>query len=179
MLLRHPINRGLGQSRNTAIDVARGEFVFLLDADNSVFPSGIGRLVRAIEDDPEAAFAWGYLQTHDPELQPVGLLSSFDWEPARFGNGNYIDAMVLWRRAALLDWGMYTTDSGLYGWEDFELFARVAEGGGHGVMTPQFVARYRLSGLSMLRTANMASDAMTRQLIEMYPTAMGASLYQR
>jgi GT2 family glycosyltransferase len=173
LLLRHPINRGLGQARNTAVGAARGEFVFLLDADNSVYPSGIRRLVQVIEDDPEAAFAWGYLQTHDPDFQPVGVLSSFGWEPTRFGNGNYIDAMVLWRRSALLEWGLYTTDSDLYGWEDFELFARVAEGGGRGVMTPQFVARYRLSGLSMLRTANMAHVAMTRQLIEMYPTAMG------
>lgn len=174
ILLRHPVNRGLGQARNTAIGAARGEFVFALDADNSVYPSGISRLIRTLEANPGADFAWGYLQTHDTELQPVGLLSSIDWDPARFGDGNYIDAMVLWRRQALLDWGLYTTDSDLYGWEDFELFARVAEGGGHGVMTPQFVARYRVSGMSMLRTANMANVAMMRQLIEMYPTAMGS-----
>ena len=55
---------------------------------------------------------------------PSECSAAFDWDPSRFGNGNYIDAMVLWRRQALLDWGLYTTDSGLYGWEDYELFAR-------------------------------------------------------
>lgn len=174
VLLAHPTNRGLGQARNTAIDAARGEFVFALDADNSVFPTGIAKLVRTLAEHEQAAFAWGYLECHDPQFRPVGILSSYAWDPHRFGNGNYIDAMVLWRRSAFKDWGHYTTDPGLYGWEDYELFARIAQGGGFGVMTPQFVARYRVSELSMISTANMAGTAMLKQLMEMYPDVMGA-----
>ncbi|MGB0872767.1 MAG: glycosyltransferase family 2 protein [Solirubrobacterales bacterium] len=175
LLLAHPTNRGLGQARNTAIDAARGEFVFALDADNSVYPRGIEKLVAALRGDPESSFAWGYLECHDPLFEPVGILSSHAWEPRRFGNGNYIDAMVLWRRSELLRLGGYTTDSQLYGWEDYELFVRLADEGGHGTLVPEFVARYRVSDISMAQTTNMAGVAMLRRLLTLYPETMHAA----
>ncbi|MGH2906241.1 MAG: glycosyltransferase [Solirubrobacterales bacterium] len=169
LLLTHPTNRGLGHARNSAVSVARGEYVFALDADNSVYPAGIGRLVRRLEADPEASFAYGYLERHDPEFRSIGLLSSYPWNPHRFGDGNYIDAMVLWRKQALIDLGMYTTDQLLYGWEDYELFLRLADSGGYGTLERQFVARYRTSDFSMSRTTNMSALSMAKQLTEMYP----------
>lgn len=174
LLLRHPTNRGLGQARNTAIDCARAPFVFALDADNSIYPNCLERLVELLEDDERAAFAWGYLERHTATHRSIGVLSSFPWSRERFANGNYIDAMVMWRRSALIELGLYTTDPALYGWEDFELFCRLAERGGHGAMTPQFVARYRTSSVSMASTMNLAGVAMTQQLAEMYPATFGS-----
>ncbi|MBJ7355250.1 MAG: glycosyltransferase family 2 protein [Thermoleophilaceae bacterium] len=179
ILLTHPTNRGLGAARNSAISVARGKFAFMLDADNTVYPSGISRLLNALEADPTASFAYGMLERHEPDGNPVGLLSSYPWDPLRFGDGNYIDAMVLWRIQELRDLGLFTTDPMLWGWEDFELFLRLADAGGHGVFEPQFVARYRVSGFSMTRTMNMSSTAMGMKLIEMYPQIMAPDPVRR
>ena len=38
MLLEHHVNRGLGKTRNDLVASARGEYVFMLDADNEVYP---------------------------------------------------------------------------------------------------------------------------------------------
>lgn len=172
LLLSHPVNRGLGYARNTAVQAARGRYVFALDADNTVYPRGIEKLVAALDHARNADFAWGYLETHDDAGKSLGILSGYDWEPERFADGNYIDAMVLLRRDRLLERGGYTTSSALYGWEDYELFLRIAEAGGHGVLVPEFVARYRTGGVSMAATTNLAEVAMLRKLVEMYPATM-------
>ena len=37
-LIGHGVNRGLGAARNTAVDVARAPYCFVLDAENEVYP---------------------------------------------------------------------------------------------------------------------------------------------
>ncbi len=169
LLLSHPANRGLGPARNSALGAARGRYVFALDADNSVFPRGLERLAKRLDEDPEAGFAYGYLERHDQEYRSFGMLSSYPWDPYRFGDGNYIDAMVMWRKRTLDGLGRYCVDPLLYGWEDYEIFLRLASAGGYGVLEPQFVARYRTHGFSMARTTNMSAVSMARKLTEMYP----------
>jgi hypothetical protein len=170
-LLRHPVNRGLGAARNTAVDFARGEFVFVLDADNMVYPRGIARLVRLLEDDAEAAFAYGLLEAFSSD-GPEGLRSAFPWQPWRFRKGNYIDAMALIRRDWLRRSGGYVTEARLHGWEDYDLWTRVAEHGLHGAFTPQLIARYRTSRHSMLTVTDISSVQAVSLLIERHPVAM-------
>ena len=56
-------------------------------------------------------------------------MTAFPWEPAAAADGNYIDAMAIWRgRPPRV--GGYTTDHRLYGWEDYDLWCRLAESGG-------------------------------------------------
>lgn len=171
LLLRHPVNRGLPRARNAAVDFARGEFAFILDADNRVFPSGIKRLVEAIDSDPEASFAYGMLACFD-ESGYQRLISEFPWEPARLRYGNYIDAMALLRVNALRQLGGYTTDRRLYGWEDYDLYCRLAERGEHAVFVPEVVAAYRVSPTSMLSLTNISWSAAFAAVREHCPTLM-------
>ncbi|MGI8557939.1 MAG: glycosyltransferase family 2 protein [Solirubrobacteraceae bacterium] len=153
-LLRHPINRGLGHARNSALGWARGEFCFVLDADNEIYPHCLRVLVAALERD-DADFAYGILECFDHE-GPNGLLSSFPWEPERLRAGNYIDAMALMSTAALRRVGGWSVDRRLHGWEDFDLWCQFAEHGMRGVHVPAIVARYQRSPLSMLSLTNLS-----------------------
>jgi len=148
MLLHHPVNLGLAASRNAAVTRGRGEYVFVLDADNGVYPSALGRLVAALDEDPEATFAYPMIAVLQ-DGRPVSLRSSLPWEPARLRGGNYIDAMALIRREDLLELGGYTTEPRLTGWEDFHLWCRCAETGRYGVIVPQVLAWYRRHSHSM------------------------------
>jgi glycosyltransferase involved in cell wall biosynthesis len=172
LLLRHPVNRGPGAARNTAVESARGEFVFVLDSDNEVFPTALEKLLSGLEDEPRAAFAYGILATFTAG-RPVGLRNHFPWQPERLRRENPIDAMALIRREWLLENGGYTTDLGLHGWEDYDLWCRVAERGGHGVMVPEIVARYRSSEHSMLTLTDISIREATALLIDRYPELMG------
>jgi len=168
LLVRHPVNRGLGPARNTALDFARGELVFVLDADNLVYRRCIATLVDALDADHEAIFAWGMLEMFD-EQGAVGLRSPYPWDPVRFRDQNFIDAMALIRTAWLRDRGGYTTDARLYGWEDYDLWCAVAQAGRRGVFVPSVVARYRSTRHSMLTITDISDRVAKSVLAERHP----------
>jgi hypothetical protein len=149
MLLYRSVNRGLALSRNALLERARGEYVFILDADNGIYPPAIEHLVAALDADAQATFAYTMIAVYH-DGQPFMLLSSLPWDPERLRDGNYIDAMALIRRRDLLELGGYTTDPRLTGWEDFHLWCQCAESGRHGVLIPQVLAWYRRREHSML-----------------------------
>ena len=60
-------------------------------------PDCLERLVKALEAEPDAAFAYGILEQFDGS-GPVGLSGYFGWEPERLVRDNYIDALALMRR---------------------------------------------------------------------------------
>ncbi len=139
ILLRQPLDRGLGRSWNVLSEHARGEYLFFLDATGGIYPSTLQRLVTALDADPEATFAYPMVAIFEGD-RPVALASSLPWEPDRLRSGNWIDAMTLIRRTRLLELGGYSTDPRLAGGEDFDLWCRCAAAGGHGVHIPQVLA---------------------------------------
>jgi hypothetical protein len=157
-------NRGLPTARNLGVEQARGEFVFILDADNVIYPHCLGRLVAALDAAPAAAFAYGILEQFGPD-GPHDLISWHGWDPARLRHGNYVDAMALLRRSALLAVGGYTTEPHLYGWEDFAMWCEFAERGWVGHHVPEIVARYRTGLHSMIRITNIDSSTAWSTLV--------------
>ena len=161
ILLRQPVNRGLAHARNTLAERARGEYVFVLDANGGIYPSTLGRLVRMLDAEPQAVFSYPMVAAFDGH-QRAQLLSSLPWEPQRLRNGNWIDGMALIRRGRLLKLGGYSTDPRLAGWEDFYLWCRCAEAGAHGVHVPQVLAWHR-------PTADSKTPAKWALMREIFP----------
>ncbi|HYY74647.1 MAG TPA: glycosyltransferase, partial [Solirubrobacterales bacterium] len=168
LLLRHPVNRGLPAARNAAASRARGEYVLVLDSDNELYPHCLERLVEALDAAPDAAFAYGILEQFD-RTGPVGLSGYFGWEPERLVEGNYIDALALLRRSTLAELGGYTDDRRLYGWEDYDLWCRIAERGSRAAHVPEILARYRLAAGSMISITNVSTREAREALAERCP----------
>jgi hypothetical protein len=158
-------NQGLAAARNCALEHARGELVFILDADNQIYPHAIGRLVAALDDAPEASFAYGIIEQFGPEGSRDPM-SWHGWDPTRLRYGNYIDAMAMIRRGTLVDVGAYTRDSRLYGWEDFALWCTFADRGFHGVHVPEILTRYRTGLYSMISITDIDATAAWGALVE-------------
>jgi hypothetical protein len=158
-------NQGLPRARNVGLEHARGEYVFILDADNSVYPHCLPRLAAALDADPGAAFAYGLLEVFDSGGS-CDLMSWREWDPGRLRYGNYIDAMAMLRRSVVLSVGGYTTDPRLYGWEDFALWCTLAERGWRGARVPEIVARYRKGLLSMISLTDIDGRAAWSALLE-------------
>ncbi len=175
-LLAQPRNAGLARTRNALTQEARTEFIFVLDADNGLFPHGLGRLVRALDSDPAATFAYPVIAVHEHGV-PVGLLSSQDWDPALLRVNNAIDAMALIRRDRLMELGGYCEDPRLrLGWEDYDLWCQVAEHGGHGVHVPEILAWYRRTGHSMLSASNLDHSEMRSLIAARAPRVFSGSV---
>ncbi len=171
-LVRRTINGGLpATSRNLAFEHARGDLLFILDADNMVLPRGFEKLVAALEDDPDAAFSYGIIEKFDGS-GPLGVESFLEWDPQRLRYGNYIDAMAMIRREPFERVGGYPDERALAGWEDYALWAAIAEAGMHGVRVPDFVGRYRVSQHSMLSITGIDHSTAWTTLLRKYPATM-------
>jgi hypothetical protein len=168
-LVRRQRNGGLPAARNLAVEHARADLLFILDADNEVMPNGLGLLADALDARPDASFAYGIIETVG-RSGPIGLMSWLDWDPVHLRQGNYIDAMSMLRRSAIERIGGYPTDETLYGWEDFSVWLAMADAGLNGLRVPQFVARYRVAPHSMISISNIDTSAAWATLLRKYPS---------
>jgi glycosyltransferase involved in cell wall biosynthesis len=144
-LLRHTVNRGLAASRNTAFAVARTAFVFVLDADNLLYPRCLARCLQAIRAS-NAQFAYPMLEMFGAATD---LFSNALWRPELLCERNQIDAMALVDRSAWSRVGGYES---MHGWEDYDFWCKFAELDFVGVLVPEILARYRVHPTSMQRT---------------------------
>ena len=162
-------NGGLGAARNTAIAAARGEYVFILDADNMVYPQAFSKLAATLDDHPEAAFAYPILEAFD-DGGPRDLISWLGWDTNRLRHGNFVDAMAMMRRDVVLEVGGYTTDHTIYGWEDFDLWCSFADRGLTGQLVPEMLGRYRQALHSMIQITNIDVSAAWTALLARHPS---------
>jgi hypothetical protein len=166
-LVGSDVNRGLPAARNLAFEHARADKVMVMDADNLVYPTALRRLADALDADPTAAFAYSMLEEFG--LRP-GVRSAMGWNPEWLCEANYIDAQAMLRRSTWERHGGYLVDDELvFGWEDWELWLRLAAHGEHGVHVPEMLGRYRVQPGSMLSTTNLVADHMLRHLRELHP----------
>lgn len=165
MLVARAANAGVSVARNVGISHARAGLIFVLDADNFVFPTTLSKLSRALSEDPDAAFAYGIIAKRG---EP-GLLSHLPWMVERLTHSNYIDAMALIRRSTLSQVGLYDGQLSLQGWEDYELWLRVAAAGLTGAFVPEPVGIYRVHSTSRQQTVNLDTAPLALEFRNRYP----------
>jgi hypothetical protein len=84
---------------------------------------------------------------------------------------NYIDAQAMWRKPMWEDLGGYRSDDdAVYGWEDWDLWLRLAAHGGHAVLRREMLGRYRVQPGSMIALTNLATADAIEQIRRRYPT---------
>lgn len=167
LLLAKDANEGLAAARNTGFAEARADLVMVMDADNHVYPSALRKLADALHHEPDASAAYSVLEDFGSWRN---IRSALAWDPARLCQANYIDAQAMWRRA---DWqalgGYRADDQHVYGWEDWDLWLRLAERGGRATLVPQILGRYRVQQGSMIALTNLATDEAIDAIRGRYP----------
>jgi glycosyltransferase involved in cell wall biosynthesis len=166
-VVRHRRNQGLSMARNSGIAWSGEPYLFMLDADNRLRPPALSRLLDALNCSG-ADFAYSQLRMFGDE-EGIGLADI--WQPQRFAIGNYIDAMALIRREALLAAGGYAVLADDHGWEDYDLWCRFVELGFEGVFLPELLCDYRVHSASMVRSrTNKHHDALTAEMRLRHPS---------
>ncbi len=155
VLLGKDANEGLAAARNTAFAAARADLVMVLDADNSVYPNCLRRLADALGREPDAAAAYGILEDFGDARN---VRSAFEWDVRRLCEANYIDAQAMIRRSAWQRLGGYRGDAEVFGWEDWDLWLRLAGTGGHARLVPEILGRYRVGQGSMIALTNLGHE---------------------
>jgi glycosyltransferase involved in cell wall biosynthesis len=169
-LVRHVENRGLAAARNTAFTRAGTQYVFVCDADNILYPRCLQQLASAL-DTTGASFAYCQLEKFGAMS---GLENIHSWNAASLRTGNRIDGMVLLRRSVWDAVGGYSYDMPVMGWEDFDLWFKIARMKGWGVQVPEILARYRVHMDSMIHSVtNPAADRLWDYLRSKYSEFFG------
>ncbi len=166
-LVQHVENGGLSIARNSAILSTKGKYVFTLDADNHLYPRCLEILKEALDESPNYAFSYSILERFEADS---GLMGTLRWDGGLLANGNYIDAMVLFRRSQWERVGGYTVMKGI-GWEDYEIWLKLYEEDMQGLWVPQILARYRVHPGSMLNSqtnTDVEQIKLKKQLRELH-----------
>jgi glycosyltransferase involved in cell wall biosynthesis len=175
---RHPVrivdkrfNTGLADARNVGLELARAPYAFILDADNMVFPRALEQLHTTIVNDRSAAVYSMLCRFQGPHGRRDGLLSYFDWDPQMLVERPYIDAMALFDRRQLIEIGGYDNELykfGWFGWEDYELWLRIAQAKFRVSFLPNVLCLYRHHETSMSNATNLFDRELVARLIKKY-----------
>lgn len=129
-------NGGPGAARNHGIREARGEWIALLDADDTWLPNRLERQLDHLADDVILVCS----QSVDDVTQIQETLQiSFEslWDNNLVGTST-----VLARRSAILEVGGFDTERSLIGVEDYNLWLKLAATGGRMIRLPEELVQY-------------------------------------
>ena len=158
---RNETNLGLIATANENVMSATGDYVVLLSADDALAPGWLDRAVAALEDHPEATFAYGRFVPFSADVPAVDVSGparvtvhrGHDWLAARAASAMYLlaspEAVV--RTSAQHAVGPY--DPKLTHTSDMELWIRLASVGDVVQVIGPPAAMYRVSPASMSRSA--------------------------
>jgi Glycosyl transferase family 2/Glycosyl transferases group 1 len=166
-LIANSADQGPAGSRNLGARNARAEFLFLLDADNLVYPNGLHLLVATLRKSM-AAFAYGLVEIFG---EHSGLLSTTPWDIDRLLEGNYIDTMAMIRREVWEEFGGFDPEiDAIGGYDDYAFWLKLAEAGHWGDFVSTFVGRYRVHGTSWQSVLNLHTQEFTQYYRDRYPS---------
>ena len=173
---RHPVRiidkkltTGLADARNLGLQLARAPYVFILDADNMVFPHALEQLHATIVRDKSAAAYSMLCRFQSGQDNREGLLSYFDWDPQMLVEFPYIDAMAMFDREQLIKIGCYDNELyklGWFGWEDYDLWLRIAGAELSVSFLPNVLCLYRHHDRAMTNTTNLFERELVAHLFE-------------
>lgn len=143
----HQENRGLGFSRNVGIAAARGAYILPLDADNRIRPAYIDRGIEILRRESGIDVVYG-----DAEYfgEKSGRWFVPDFSLSQMLAFNFIDACAVIRKSAWERCGGYDENMPVQGYEDWDLWLRIALSGGrfHHVPEPLFDYCVRANSMS-------------------------------
>jgi len=123
---RYQTNQGVGAARNLGLQLATGNFVAFLDADDYYLPAKLEKQVRVLERHPEVQMVFGHIQQfHCDSLSPArraGIRCPPEPVPAELpstllGRRSVFDRVgsfeTRWRVGADTSWIMRARDAGI------------------------------------------------------------------
>lgn len=152
-LVKKVFNTGVSDTRNIGLSLARSPYIFILDADNWIYPHCLTTLYSEIKDSNYAAVYGIINKFSNNTREGTGLTSCYEWNVQELVRGAYIDAMAMFSKKTVLKLGGYSTESieyGWYGWEDYDLWLKIAQNNFTCKLVPQIVGAYRVHPSSQI-----------------------------
>ncbi len=152
-----------GQTRNVGIDVARGDYIVCLDADDRLHHEYLARCASALDAHAEVAIAYGDLQMFgDDETLHVPP----EWDTRVELDCNFLDVVSMFRRSVWAEIGGYDT---AIGYEDWDFWIATVEHGWVGVKAPGALWYYRKHGAGVFARHTERDQEIKAQIVLKHP----------
>src|SRR5262245_8309348 len=154
----HQVNAGPAPARMAGVRATGADYVFPLDADDVLAPGGLERLRHILDEHPDAAAAWGSIESFGAFQHVHRSRPTLD--PWQVSYQNHLPICSLYRRNALLEVGGWQLPGG---YEDWDLWMSLAEQGWKGVGVPEVTAHYRVqSGRRLSRSSQRHAERIEK-----------------
>jgi glycosyltransferase involved in cell wall biosynthesis len=162
-------NTGLARALNEGIDLAKGEFIARMDADDIATPDRFEKQIAYLRSHPDCVIVGSRAMNIDPygmTLLPRDVKlthEEIDAELMQGKGGAMIHPTVMMRRQAVLAAGKYRHEYNTL--EDLDLFLRLSERGKLANL-PETLLHYRQHLQSIVRTKQEEQNSKRRKLME-------------
>lgn len=137
-------NKGIAGNSNEALSLAAGDFIALLDHDDTLAPFALFEIVNAIIKNPDADFIYSDedkiskngKRRLDPYFKP-------DWSPDTLRSCNYITHLSVFRKELIDRLGGFR--EGFDGAQDYDLILRASEQARHIFHIPKVLYHWRVA----------------------------------
>jgi GT2 family glycosyltransferase len=135
-------NRGIVGNSNAALQSATGEFVALLDHDDTLAPFALFEVAAAINANPDADFLYSDEDKLDRDGRRVEPNFKPDWSPETLRSRNYICHLTILKRSLAEAIGGFRP--GFDGSQDYDLVLRASEQAQRIVHIPHVLYHWRM-----------------------------------
>jgi len=160
------VNGGIVAATNDGIDVARGQFIALVDHDDVLAPTALSRVADTISEVPDADVLYTDEAHLGEDNQPVSPFRKPDFSPERLRSHMYIGHLGVYRRSLIEKIGGFR--DGYDGSQDYDLALRATEQARRVVHIPQALYYWRIHDESVSHREDNSAvfDAAKRALAD-------------
>ncbi len=157
----HTTNQGLPAARNNGINIAKGEYILVLDADDYFEPTFLEKAVRVVEQRPEVGIvACGicYFGSINRKIMP----KSGDIRVCLAQSGTV--GSVFFRKICWEQAGGYHAH--VWGYEDWDFNLSVTKRGWQLHIIEEYLFNYRQHSVSMRKEAHTMRPDLVKKLVQ-------------
>lgn len=118
-------NGHISEASNSALALATGEFVALMDNDDYIYPHALAEVVRVLNDKPKTDFIYSDEDKLDMKGKRIEPFFKPDWSPDLFMSTNYLCHLTVIRKKLVDKVGGFR--KGFEGSQDYDLYLRITE----------------------------------------------------
>lgn len=139
--INHTENKGVVATRNEAIEIATGEYILPLDADDTIEPTYVEKAVNILDENPDVGIVYCWVNNFwkDSKAQ-ISKWKDFDISKELFLNS--IVNTSMYRKSDFLLVGGYKSYMNK-GWEDWDLWLSIIEKGFKAHLIKEVLFNYR------------------------------------
>lgn len=161
-------NGHISNASNSALSIAKGDYVGLMDHDDELHVFALACLVSAINDHPKADIFYSDEDKIDAQGNRYDPYFKTDWNPDLLLSQNYISHFGVYRRSLLEKIGGFR--EGFEGSQDYDLLLRATDDTSNVQHIPHILYHWRAVDGSTALNANEKEYAATRAIAALEDT---------